>query len=56
VTAHSVSGKPAHDARLVAFMDGHGIRQLVTLNAGDFTRYGWIRALSPLELLARGSP
>lgn len=35
-----VSGKPAHDARLVAWMRSVGVRQLLTLNPKDFARYG----------------
>jgi predicted nucleic acid-binding protein len=46
-TRHTVSGRPAHDARLVAYMLCHDIEQLLTLNADDFTRYGEIRCLSP---------
>lgn len=34
VVRFAVSGKPAHDARLVAFMQCHGIAEIVTLNGG----------------------
>ncbi len=37
---HSVIGKPAHDARLAAFALAHSINAIVTLNEGDFKRFG----------------
>jgi predicted nucleic acid-binding protein len=36
VTAHAVTGKRAHDARLAAFKQAHAIPYFVTLNAADF--------------------
>jgi predicted nucleic acid-binding protein len=39
VTLHSVSGKTAHDARLVAAMKVHGITHILTFNVEDFSRY-----------------
>jgi predicted nucleic acid-binding protein len=51
VTRYQVSGKPAHDARLVALMSAYGIQSLLTLNAADFSRYEGIRCVSPNELL-----
>jgi predicted nucleic acid-binding protein len=36
VTAKSVSGKRAHDARLAAFKQAHDIPYFVTLDAADF--------------------
>lgn len=39
VVTYSVQGKPAHDARLVAFMLTHGITHLLTFNGSDFGRY-----------------
>lgn len=35
----SVSGKPAHDARIVASMQVHRVTALVTFNHSDFKRY-----------------
>ena len=35
-----VGGKQVHDANIVATMLAHGERQLLTLNTGDFRRYG----------------
>jgi predicted nucleic acid-binding protein len=51
VTRYSVSGKPAHDARLVALMEAHGVRRLLTLNPGDFARYPNVECVSPNQLL-----
>lgn len=39
VAAYQVSGVKAHDARSVAAMNVHGVRDLVTFNMGDFKRY-----------------
>jgi predicted nucleic acid-binding protein len=47
VVAHGVQGVQVHDARLVAFMQAHGVTHLLTLNAADFARYHAIFALSP---------
>lgn len=52
VTHYGVSGKPAHDARLVALMEAHGIRRLLTLNPGDFARYPSVECVSPAQLLS----
>jgi predicted nucleic acid-binding protein len=56
VSRHAVAGKPAHDARLVAFMAAHGIQRLLTLNPSDFIRYREIEVLSPPQLLAATPP
>ncbi len=39
VTTHAVSGKNAHDARLVAAMLTHGLTHLLTFNDADFRRF-----------------
>ncbi len=39
IADYSVSGKNAHDARIVAFMVTHGIKKLNTLNKSDFIRF-----------------
>lgn len=52
VTANSVLGKQAHDARLVALMLSHGISQILTLNPQDFARYPEITPLTPAEVLS----
>jgi predicted nucleic acid-binding protein len=47
---HGVVGAKVHDARLVAAMNVHGVRRLLTFNAGDFARYG-IEVLQPAAVL-----
>ncbi|GBC94155.1 hypothetical protein HRbin15_02663 [bacterium HR15] len=42
---HGVSGRQAHDARLVAWMDAYRISHLYTLNASDFRRYTHIQTV-----------
>lgn len=49
VAQHSVSGKAAHDCRLVAAMQRHGISHLLTFNVGDFARYEGLIAIHPRE-------
>jgi predicted nucleic acid-binding protein len=44
VTQAGVSGKPTHDARLMAVAVVYGVDNLLTFNGGDFTRFG---ALAP---------
>ena len=51
VTTHQVSGKKVHDARLVAFMMGHGIEHVLTFNGSDFARYPGIIAIDPRDLV-----
>jgi predicted nucleic acid-binding protein len=52
VRSHDVRGKPSHDARIVAAMNVHGVRDLLTFNAGDFQRYPGIQVLTPQSVLA----
>jgi predicted nucleic acid-binding protein len=47
VIENRVSGVQVHDARLVAVMKAHDIRQIVTFNTVDFTRYGGIEPIHP---------
>jgi predicted nucleic acid-binding protein len=47
VLQHEVTGKRAHDARLVAAMLRHGISHLLTFNVPDFARYSQITVLEP---------
>jgi predicted nucleic acid-binding protein len=49
VVDHSVTGKHAHDARLVAAMLRHGISSLMTFNVGDFSRFAMISVLDPIH-------
>lgn len=39
VQKYQTLGKSAHDTRLVAFMQGHGISHIYTLNPADLLRY-----------------
>jgi predicted nucleic acid-binding protein len=55
VTAHQVTGKNAHDARIVAAMSVHGLTHLLTFNPGDFGRYPGITALEPASVLPPSS-
>ena len=51
VKVHQVSGKPAHDARLVAAMQAHGITHILTFNTADFKRYSDLITVSaPSEI------
>ncbi|QDV73218.1 type II toxin-antitoxin system VapC family toxin [Botrimarina mediterranea] len=47
VVEHKVLGKNAHDARLVAAMQRHGMSRLLTFNGGDFNRYSGVEVLNP---------
>lgn len=46
VEHYQVSGKPTHDARLVAARQAHGVSHLLTFNTGDFKRYASIIAVA----------
>jgi hypothetical protein len=46
-----VVGKNAHDARLVAAMNVHGLTQLLTFNNQDFQRYPGISVVTPDDVL-----
>ncbi|MEZ6104237.1 MAG: PIN domain-containing protein [Pirellulaceae bacterium] len=47
IGTHSVQGKAAHDARLVAAMERHGVTHLLTFNTEDFVRYRHLTVLDP---------
>ena len=47
VTKYKVSGKVAHDARIVAAMTVHKIANILTLNPNDFKRFTEIKAVKP---------
>ncbi len=49
VAAHDVKGVKAHDARLVAAMNIHGVTRLMTFNAQDFSRYASLKILTPVQ-------
>jgi predicted nucleic acid-binding protein len=50
VGAYAVSGKNAHDARLVAAMKVHGITHILSFNSGDFARYPEVTVIEPSTL------
>ncbi len=50
VKGHRVLGKPAHDARLAAAMQRHGLTHLLTFNTSDFPRFGFVQILDPLQV------
>jgi predicted nucleic acid-binding protein len=45
----AVAGKQVHDANIVAAMQIHGIRHLLTNNGGDFARFAQFITVVPLE-------
>jgi len=49
VRKHSVSGKQAHDAHLVAVMQVYGVTGILTFNVADFRRYPGIQVLDPAQ-------
>jgi predicted nucleic acid-binding protein len=51
VTQHSVSGRSAHDARIVAAMQVHGISHILTFNRDDFKRFPSITVVTPAEVV-----
>lgn len=51
VLEHRVSGAKVHDARLVAAMRVHKVRNPLSLNPQDFRRYRDIKTFSPAEVL-----
>lgn len=53
VTKHSLQGKSAHDARLVAAMQRHGLSHILTFNVHDFKWYPGIEVLDPMEVSGR---
>lgn len=50
VIRHQVSGKPAHDARLVAAMHAHGLTAVLTFDRSGFARYPGIEVVHPEEV------
>lgn len=56
VNTHSVSGKPAHDARYVAAMKTYGIAHILSFNVADFARFPGITVLDPVAIAAAATP
>jgi predicted nucleic acid-binding protein len=50
VTQHAVSGKPSHDARLVAAMKVHGLTAILTFDRTGFSRFPGIEVIHPVEV------
>ena len=48
---HGVLGTKVHDAKLVAMMNVHGVRRILTFDLTDFARYH-IEAIHPASLLS----
>jgi predicted nucleic acid-binding protein len=51
VLTHGVMGAKVHDARLVAAMNVHGVRRILTFNDADFKRFD-IEAVHPSAVLS----
>jgi len=47
---YRVAGVQVHDARLVAAMLVHGIRNILTFKTQDFTRYSAITVVNPTKI------
>jgi predicted nucleic acid-binding protein len=52
VIQYQVSGKPAHDARLVAAMQVHGLTSILTFDKSGFSRYSGIEVLHPVDVIS----
>jgi len=50
VAHHQVSGKLAHDARLVAAMQVHRLNSILTFDKAGFSRYDRIEVLDPHDV------
>jgi predicted nucleic acid-binding protein len=50
VTQHAVSGKPSHDARLVAAMQVHGLTAILTFDKTGFSRFPGIEVVHPADV------
>ena len=52
VIQYRVSGKPAHDARLVAAVQVHGLTAILTFDRTGFSRYAGIEVVHPADAAA----
>ncbi len=52
VIHYQVTGKPAHDARLVAAMQAHGLTAILTFDRTGFFRYPGIEVVHPDQVTA----
>jgi predicted nucleic acid-binding protein len=51
VFRYQVTGKPAHDARLVAAMHVHGLKAILTFDRSGFSRYAGVEVVDPRDVL-----
>lgn len=51
IAKYATAGKRAHDARLVAVMLEHQVRQLLTFNDADFRQFVEVLPLHPFDVL-----
>ena len=51
VIQYEVVGKPAHDARLVAAMQVHGLTSILTFDKSGFSRYAGIEVVHPADVV-----
>jgi predicted nucleic acid-binding protein len=56
VVARGVMGVQVHDARLVALMQVHGIKHILTLNPADFSRYSDLVVATPDQVIVQSAP
>jgi len=52
VVQHQVIGKPAHDARLIAAMQVHGLTAILTFDRTGFSRYPGVEVIHPEQVKA----
>jgi len=50
VVRYGVTSKPAHDARLVAALQVHGLTGILTFDRAGFSRYAGIEVVHPSEV------
>ena len=50
VITYRITGKPTHDARIVAAMKIHGLKNIITFNTSDFKRFVDITAIDPTTI------
>ena len=56
VVDYAILGKRAHDARLVAAMQKHGISNVLTFNVADFARFSGIHVFTPSDVMSGRLP
>ncbi len=52
VDQYQIVGVNAHEARLVATMQMHGVKRILTFNESDFKRYQHLEVLTPQGVLS----